>query len=431
MAINPNFYLKTPKENDSLIFMAIRLNKTTLFKYYFKVKVITELFDPTTQRTTSNKEKIKQYLISNPNIKQQLKLIDTTLNNIENDTSRIVDDLIRYDKIVTPEKLKERLDEIYKPHLNKSKIKKSITFNNYLDEFISECSSGIKLHNTKKYTLGTIKTYKTFRNTINSFKQNINFDDINLEFYKKFVMFLNAKNYTLNSVGKNIKFIKVIMKDALEKGLHNNLQYTHKEFKSLNIKTDSVYLTEQELNLLYDIDLKGKPNYELARDVFVIGCYTALRYSDYSRLKKENIKTKDGRNYIEIYTQKTNELVMIPIKPKVYTILEKYDFNLPKTHEQKVNLYIKEVCKMLNITQPTEIKSTVAGVVNVSFKPKNELIKTHTARRTGATLLYLAGVPPIDIMKITGHTKISNLLNYICITKEETAERLSENKFFS
>ena len=122
---------------------------------------------------------------------------------------------------------------------------------------------------------------------------------------------------------------------------------------------------------------------------------------------------------------------MIPIKPKVYTILEKYDFNLPKTHEQKVNLYIKEICKMLNITNSIEIKSTVAGVVNVAFKPKNELIKTHTARRTGATLLYLAGVPPIDIMKITGHTKISNLLNYICITKEETAERLSENKFFN
>ena len=34
---------------------------------------------------------------------------------------------------------------------------------------------------------------------------------------------------------------------------------------------------------------------------------------------------------------------------------------------------------------------------------KCDLIKTHTARRSGCTNMYLAKIQPIDIMKISGH----------------------------
>lgn len=38
---------------------------------------------------------------------------------------------------------------------------------------------------------------------------------------------------------------------------------------------------------------------------------------------------------------------------------------------------------------------------------------SHTARRTGATLMYLAGMDIFDIMKVTGHTTPEMLKRYI------------------
>ena len=44
---------------------------------------------------------------------------------------------------------------------------------------------------------------------------------------------------------------------------------------------------------------------------------------------------------------------------------------------------------------------------------KWQLITTHTARRSGATNMYENGVPLLEIMQITGHTKLDTLQNYL------------------
>ena len=62
--------------------------------------------------------------------------------------------------------------------------------------------------------------------------------------------------------------------------------------------------------------------------------------------------------------------------------------------------------------------------------PKHELIKTHTARRSGATNMYLEGISTLGIMKITGHKTEREFLKYIRVTKEETAEMLSNHEYF-
>src|SRR5690606_40107687 len=129
-------------------------------------------------------------------------------------------------------------------------------------------------------------------------------------------------------------------------------------------------------------------------------------------------------------TQKTNYRVVIPIKPIVFDILTKYNFLLPSTYEQKVNKYIKVVAQMCGIDSLIEIKENVGSKVTSKFIPKYQLIMTHTARRTGATLLYKFGVPTLDIMKITGHKTEKNLLNYIKINVEENVNRLRDNKIF-
>lgn len=427
MAITPSFYLKTPKKDESLIYMGVRLSDNKVFKYYLKVKVIPELFDKGSQRAVVDPTLLKPYKSIDPNILPKQKQVNAAIQGMEGDVNKIIRELLAYEKAVTRERLKERLDELYRP---KIEITNEQSFLAYLDHFIIKLETGDKLHKGKRYTAGTIKTYKVFRTLIDDYDPHLKFENIDMEFYRSFVQFLNSRNYKVNSVGKNIKFIKVIMKDAFEAGLHNNMVYTHKNFEVVTESTDEVYLTQLELDKLYELDLSSKPSYELARDVFLCGCYTALRFSDYSRLNDKMITKKNSTYYISLNTQKTNTKVIIPLKTLVVSILKKYNYKLPKTYEQKVNRYMKEVCKLAGIDYSVEITATIGGRRISAYKPKNELVKTHTARRTGATLLYMAGVAPIDIMKITGHTTEANLLKYIRITKEQTANRLAENSFF-
>ena len=78
-----------------------------------------------------------------------------------------------------------------------------------------------------------------------------------------------------------------------------------------------------------------------------------------------------------------------------------------------------------------EIEETRGGRKQRRTVPKYELIQSHTARRSGFTNMYLAGIPSLDIMKISAHTTESNFLNYIRVSKEETADKLSVHPYFN
>lgn len=133
---------------------------------------------------------------------------------------------------------------------------------------------------------------------------------------------------------------------------------------------------------------------------------------------------------IDLIQQKTGERVIIPIKPELDDILKKYGYQIPKAFEQKINEKIKDIGEMVGITEPVIIEENKGGFKVKKDVKKNELIKTYTARRTGCTLMYLAGVSSIDIMKISGHKSERKFLNYIKVGKEETAQNLSKHPYF-
>ena len=85
---------------------------------------------------------------------------------------------------------------------------------------------------------------------------------------------------------------------------------------------------------------------------------------------------------------------------------------------------------MAGINELIETKKVRGGKTIVEVVPKYKLITTHTARKSGATNMYLAGIPSIDIMKLTGHTTEVSFLKYIKVTKQETAVSLSNHPYF-
>ncbi|WP_315820979.1 site-specific integrase [Paraflavitalea speifideaquila] len=206
-----------------------------------------------------------------------------------------------------------------------------------------------------------------------------------------------------------------------------------------------VYLTENELQTIAGIDLSDRTQYitiqqgqngeektvkvhyhtlDRVRDLFMIGCYTGLRVSDYNNIKPHHIKGK----YIDLYQRKTGERVVIPIHNTVKTIIAKYGGQTPpKISDQKINQYIKEICKLAEITETIEKQQTKGGEKVASVLEKWQLVTSHTARRSFATNMTKQGIPIQLIMKITGHKKESVFLKYIKLSALEYAEILQKH----
>jgi integrase len=189
-------------------------------------------------------------------------------------------------------------------------------------------------------------------------------------------------------------------------------------------ETDSVYLTEEELKLIEKLDLSNDLKLDRTRDLFLIGCYTGLRFSDYSILSIEHIKDK----LIEILQTKTRNKVAIPIYPVIQQIRAKYNDALPRAiTNQKMNQYIKDFAKKIPALEAlVTVTSTKGGDKKSETFPKWSLISTHTARRSFATNEYLAGTPVVTIMAITGHKTEKAFLRYIKLTSTEHAKLLKK-----
>lgn len=193
-----------------------------------------------------------------------------------------------------------------------------------------------------------------------------------------------------------------------------------------------VYLTMDELKRIAELKLSGF--LENTRDCFLIGCYTGLRYSDYSNVSSANIQKVDNMDVIVIVTQKTNQKVYIPIHPFIRAVLEKNGGQFPKaSSNQKTNEGVKKICKLAEIDQKiilTEYKGGRNKRTDQEVE-KWELVSSHTARRTFATNMYLSGdVPTRSIMAITGHKTEKSFMLYIVLDSQEHSSIVSLSKFF-
>lgn len=155
---------------------------------------------------------------------------------------------------------------------------------------------------------------------------------------------------------RHVKELKIIMRAAREEGLHDNSLIESRKFRVLTADVENIYLTESEIRAIADLDLSNNKHKDIARDVFLVGCYTAQRFSDYSTINEGNIRTlESGQRVIDLKQQKTGNHVVIPIRPELQSILDKYEDRLPKAYEQKVNEFIKEVAREAGITEKIEV----------------------------------------------------------------------------
>ena len=340
---------------------------------------------------------------------------------------------------MTKTKLEKIIYSFHHPRsvANGKRVRSRESLTDYITRYVQEMESGERLNIHKlRYGLSTIKNYKGFIVQFDEFcmakHKRYDFGDIDLKFYDDFVAYFTAKDYSINTIGRLIKELKIIMRAAREEGLHDNGLIESRKFRVLTAEVENIYLTESEIKAIAEVDLKGDKHKSIARDIFLVGCYTAQRFSDYSTINEGNIRTlESGQKVIDLKQQKTGNRVVIPIRAELQAILDKYENRLPKAYEQKVNKYIKEIAREAGIVDMVEVSYVENGEKKSHLVEKCELVKTHTARRSGATNMYLAGIPTIAIMKITGHKTEKEFMKYIKITEEQTAMELMNHPYFA
>lgn len=293
----------------------------------------------------------------------------------------------------------------------KGKKEKGDLFLPYFQKWAMEETTKHKYNRYKKYTYNMLVEYFG--------KKQPTFDDINYTFCEDFIEWMSKKDLCANTRGSHVKFVKAAMNEAFKNKLHQNEDF--RTFRKEMEQVDAVYLTNEEVTKIAELPLCGA--HKIARDIFIVGCHTGMRFSDYSRLSMNDIS--DG--VIHLITQKCKTPVDLPAHPRVLEVLNRYDDSMPQITSQKFNALIKEVCKEAGINESVLVRKSGK---HVRYK-KWELVSSHTARRTGLTNMYKAGIPTYRCMMISGHKTESVFLTYLRITQEENAQFLKNNSFFN
>ena len=388
--------------------------------------------------STGYKTLIKNWDSSN----QRIRAI-STINNREEINNRLKEIELNFVKAVSDlnesDKLnKKLLKSIYDNILGKDieQEQERVTFFQYATNFTDSFDKNLVAANGIRLSASTVRAYKqAIKHLVGFNKQksyDLDFDKFDMTFYYAFISYLEEKNYSINTIGKHIKNLIALLNRATEDGVNHNLKFKHRDFKRISEKTISIYLTESEIEKIYKLNLKSNPDWERARDIFLIGYYTGQRVSDYNGLTKNQIKTFDGHKVFEIYQRKTKKTVYIPIHPRIKEIMKiRYNNNLPtKMPDQLINKYIKKVGRKAVIKEGVLTKITIGGSVKEEIVAKHALIGTHTARRSFCTNAYLSKMPVIDIMALSGHTTEREFYNYIKVTPQERAVKIANSTFF-
>ena len=349
-------------------------------------------------------------------------LVNDFLNTLETELYKEVSSIESRQGIISKEVLRRKLDEL----TNKTKEEevKDLSFYEYIDKFLDRKKG--------KIAEVTLRSYKQTKRLLKEYNSALTFEDINLDFYYDFVEFLEDDDKSLNTIGKHIKNLKSFLNSATQDGVNKSLVYTNNAFKAPKEQTTAIYLDETELKRMAEYDFSGYPKWGQARDIFLIGCYTGQRVSDYNGLTKNDFYQKDGIQFFKIKQKKTRKEVLCPITIEIKSILSKYNGNPPpKMNEQDINEFIKQVGRKVEINEIVKKRYTKGGVEQIDEIMKYKLIGTHTARRSFCTNMYEKGMLTYEIMQFSGHSTEKEFYKYIRIEKEQRAVNIAKSGYFN
>ncbi len=363
-------------------------------------------------------------------------VINNKIQSMENKATSI------FEKYLFGEENRLPTDKEFRNEFEGIKEAKKVTFFSVFDEFIETAGIG------KGWTKAVTTKFRTIKKHLQEYNPNLTLD-FSIDDANGFIQWYINKGYRNTTTVKNSAFIKWFLGWAYGKGYYKGNVHTSvwkANLKGVGSNNEIHFLEWEEVMQLWNFTpYRYIPNEEEKRkkmkaigvetlqqvkDCFLFQCFTGLRYSDLAKLTKTNI----DQNYISIVTQKTSDKLKIDLNEFSRAILEKYknipfknDLALPVISNQRMNLYLKILCKEAGINSVfSEVFFVGTERHEVNYQ-KWERIGTHTGRRTFVVTSLTLGIDPLVVMKWTGHSDLREMEPYIAIVDKKKQE--SANKF--
>ena len=349
--------------------------------------------------------------------------------------TRLYDDLSLNGRQVVPSEIfKQKILTLVHPGKYGEEDANQITMLDFLDLFIKDSERGVRLKdNQYRIEENSIKPYRTTRLHFVGFQKHTKkkylLTDFDQELHDDFCQYMieniktkrsgRLKNISKNALSKYIMVFSQVIKYAVKKKMLPASILSEVTFSTSREETDNIYLNEAEIQLMMDLKDFKNAGEEHVRDIFVLGCYTGLRFSNYSNINLEYLK----EGILTTIQQKTKQRVTIPIHKNVKAIIEKYNGVLPCCPtNQEFNRTLKDLGQRIpELNVPFSKQITRNRQITVEETMKWEKLMTHTARRSFCTNMYLMGIPPLTIMSVSGHRTEKSFRTYIKASGEEHA----------
>tara|TARA_B100000795_G_scaffold214089_1_gene167785 strand:- start:5394 stop:6650 length:1257 start_codon:yes stop_codon:yes gene_type:complete len=252
-------------------------------------------------------------------------------------------------------------------------------------------------------------------NSYDLFYEYLSYEAINQE---------GDKGLSVNTVGKNVKNLKVFLHWCFDKEVCTRFALKHMIVEQ--VESDKVYLTETELQQLYaleDLTTKEKE----ARDLFLISCETGMRFKNLTMVRKANYQD-DNLIFYQVKSKGFKAKLIIPLSDVHREIVSSYNYELPvlKYNSYLFNQTIRGLCEKAGINQEVLTQKVSKYGTRELVSKKFELVSSHTARRSFCTNKFLKGLPPSVIMKFSGHSSERSFLRYLKLEAEVVAKKYKE-----
>lgn len=296
--LNVNFNLRqTTSKKAQVIYLVLRWDGN-YYRYTTKFNVLPKNWDIEKQRVRAI-------------IKEPLKdVINKHLSELEPAAKQLYTDAIANQVQPTKTYFKNGLDR-----WTGRKIDEKPNFWQFVNEYIETSKTRLDPKTGRTISIRTIQEYNTTTKALKEFeaenRQRIDFDNLSISTLTDFRDYLTTvRIYAVNNVAKHIDNLKQFLRAAHSiKILFDIDLIDNKKFTNARETAYNVYLNESELNNITALRLAENPRLDRARDLFLIGCYTGLRISDYNNIKPQYqrwiyrlVPSQNGRAGCNTYT---------------------------------------------------------------------------------------------------------------------------------
>lgn len=258
-------------------------------------------------------------------------------------------------------------------------------------------------------------------------------------FWNHFIPFLADQGLKYSTIGHIKANLITVLNWSSKYGVKLNPSYSEVDIP--NYIPSKISLTPDEISHIYHFKIGMAETYsfrskkmlkmrrnkietlEKIRDMFVLSCNLGQRYSDMVRISPENFKN----GIFSIVQQKTGNKCHVPINTLsidsriTFAILEKYGYHAPYTGDiNNYNTYLHELLYHIgeDFLEDVYIDNKINGIITRETKQRFQLISSHSARRSFATINTLRNIPRSKILRATGHSSEKAFSRYICYDED-------------